>query len=447
MRRMAFAVLLLATAACGSWKRVGTETEPRSSAQTLSDLFDIQAFYKRIGRLSAGGTLPWVGSVAYAGGPHDSTLAVVGLSLQNNVLGFQREGDGFVARYQVDLSFTRTGAPPVAISRQELVRVASFKETQRADESVLFQQSFHLPPGHYTISGTIRDPATGNSGKADQETDVPAFGPGSITAPMLVYSIRGRGSLDDTLAVVLNPRGSVLFGGDTLLAYVEGYDFPGPTRLPIEMKDDNGKVIYSDSISFHGGRPLEGQVLKLRADSTALGALTLTIGQGTSQRSTTALVAFSSAWVVGNYEDMADLLRYFGRRATIDSIKKAPAEERPALWVKFWRETDPDPNTPENEAINAYFSRIAIANVRFKTEGIDGWRTDRGEVYVALGEPDETYETQPGTTNGRVLRWDYVNARLTLFFVDENGFGRYRLDPGSRADFEQVLSRLRRMGH
>jgi len=212
------------------------------------------------------------------------------------------------------------------------------------------------------------------------------------------------------------------------------------------MHDDDGKLIYSDSISFRGGRPVEGQILKLRADSTALGPIKLTIGDVGNQRVTTALVAFSSAWVVGNYADMADLLRYFGHRAAIDSIKKAPAEERPALWLHFWRATDPDPNTPENEAINAYFSRIAIANQRFKTEGIDGWRTDRGEVYVALGEPDDTYETSPGTTNGRILRWTYTNLRLNLYFVDENGFGRYRLDPGSRADFEQVLARLNRMG-
>ena len=447
MRCMALAVLLLATAACGSWKRVGTETEPRSASETLTDLFDTQSFYKRIGRLSAGGTLPWVGSVAYAAGPGDSSIAVVGLSLQNNTLGFQREGDGFVARYQVDISFSRPGAAPVAISRPELVRVATFRETQRADESVLFQQTFSLPPGHYTLAASLRDPATGNAGKVEQGADVPAFGPGSFTAPILVYSIRGRGRLDDTLSVVLNPRGSVLFGGDTLLAYVEGYNFPGPTRLPIVMRDNADSVIYSDSISFQGGHAVESQVLKLRPDSTSLGALTLTIGQGTDQHSTTALVAFSHAWVVGNYEDMADLLRYFGHRPTIDSIKKAPVAERPALWVRFWHETDPDPNTPENEAINAYFTRIAIANQRFKTEGIDGWRTDRGEVYVALGEPDETYETQPGELGGRVLRWNYTNLRLSLFFVDENGFGRYRLDPGSRADFEQTLSRLRRMGN
>jgi GWxTD domain-containing protein len=172
--------------------------------------------------------------------------------------------------------------------------------------------------------------------------------------------------------------------------------------------------------------------------------MTLAIGDSAAGKSTTAVVAFSQAWVVANYDDIAELLRYFGRQAAIDSIKKAPVAERPAMWVKFWHETDPDPATPENEAFNAYFTRIAIANQRFKTEGIEGWRTDRGEVFIALGEPDESFETQPGRVGGRVLEWVYTNLRLALYFVDDNGFGRYRLDPGSRADFMRVLERLRR---
>jgi GWxTD domain-containing protein len=444
--RYALIAALVATAACGSWKRVGTETEPRSASQTLSDLLDTQSYYRRIGRLSSTGSLPWVGSVAYAAGPGDSTIAIIGLSLQNSVLGFQREGNSFVARYHVDATFTRAGAAPVGVSREELVRVANFKETQRSDESILFQQTFRLPPGSYDLKVSLRDPATGNSGGAERTEDIPSFGPGTFTSPMLVYAVRGRGAINDTLSLVLNPRGSMLFGGDTLLAYVEGYDFPGPTRLPLVMRDDADSVIYRDSISFQGGRPVESQVLKLRPDSTSLGMLTLTIGDSGHAKSTIALVAFSQAWVAGNFEDMADLLRYFGHRAAIDSIRKASPTERPALWLRFWRETDPDPQTAENEAINAYFTRIAIANQRFRTEGIDGWRTDRGEVFITLGEPDETYQSQPGQTGGRVIQWNYINLRLTIYFVDENGFGRYRIAPSSRAQFEQVLSRLRRQG-
>jgi hypothetical protein len=42
------------------------------------------------------------------------------------------------------------------------------------------------------------------------------------------------------------------------------------------------------------------------------------------------------------------------------------------------------------------------------------------------------------------VRWGYINQRLELFFRDESGFGRLRLLPASRADYERTLARLRR---
>jgi hypothetical protein len=34
---------------------------------------------------------------------------------------------------------------------------------------------------------------------------------------------------------------------------------------------------------------------------------------------------------------------------------------------------------------------------------------------------------------------------MSLLFHDETGFGRYRLTPSSRADFERTITRLRRL--
>jgi hypothetical protein len=44
------------------------------------------------------------------------------------------------------------------------------------------------------------------------------------------------------------------------------------------------------------------------------------------------------------------------------------------------------------------------------------------------------------------VRWSYLTYRLALFFEDETGFGRLRLTPGSRSEFERTLNRVRRQG-
>src|SRR5712692_1576748 len=86
---------------------------------------------------------------------------------------------------------------------------------------------------------------------------------------------------------------------------------------------------------------------------------------------------------------MASLLRYFDRQDWVDSLRRASPDRRPEVWREFWKATDPVPFTPENEALDDYFRRVQAANVRFQDEGEPGWLTERGEVFITLGEPDE----------------------------------------------------------
>jgi GWxTD domain-containing protein len=443
MRRYPLLVLLyLALAGCGSWKRVGSPGAP-TPADQLTKVVNPTAFYQRLGRLAAADPLPFVGSVAFAEGPGDSVITVLGLSLENRALTFQRDGNVFVARYRVAISFQREGARAVELSRDEIVRVSTFQETLRAEESVLFQQILRLTPGTYNVSVTVRDAASTSESRAQGRYTAPSFEPGTTSAPILAYQATGRGSPSDPLSVVLNPRGAVGYGSDTLLAYIEGYNFPGPSTIPFEVLDEQQDVVYTDSLRFHGGRPVESQVIRLAPDSISLGELQLVVGRKPTQRSTSALVSFSQAWVITNYDEMLDLLRYFGEDARVNAMRKAPPSERSRLWRQFYADTDPNKITPENEALNQYFGRISSANARFTDEGVPGWRTDRGEVFIALGAPDESIESTPGTA-GRIVRWSYLTYRLALYFEDETGFGRLRLTPGSRSEFERTMNRIKR---
>jgi GWxTD domain-containing protein len=443
MRWFVTAVLLGGlTLGCGSWRRVGTQQAP-APADQLSQLSNTPAFYQKLGRLAAGDPLPFIGSVAFAAGPGDSVITLLGLSLENRALAFQRDGNLFIARYRVSISFQRSGARPVELTRDEIVRVPTFQETLRADESVLFQQVLRLTPGAYNVTVTVRDASSTAESRAQGRYVAPSFQAGSTSAPILAYQATGRATRADPLTVVLNSRGAVGYGADTLLAYVEGYDFPGPTTVPFEVLDEQQEVIYRDSLQFRGGRPVESQVIRLAPDSISLGELKLAVGGGGEERSVSALVSFSQAWVITNFDEMLDLLRYFGQDSKVNAMRKAPASQRSHLWREFYAETDPNKTTPENEALNQYFGRISSANTRFSDEGVPGWRTDRGEVFITLGPPDESIESTPGQA-GRVVRWSYLNYRLSLFFQDETGFGRLRLTPGSRAEYERILNRVRR---
>jgi GWxTD domain-containing protein len=116
----------------------------------------------------------------------------------------------------------------------------------------------------------------------------------------------------------------------------------------------------------------------------------------------------------------------------------------------FWEKRDPTPGTEANENRIEYEHRIEYVE-RFFKEKIGtgrGWDSDRGKVYLLLGEPDER-STQQGTIIDRfghakrVLKeiWIYNYHRLYLEFSDADGFGIYRLgnwSPSLLSAFERA---------
>ncbi|MBE0461515.1 MAG: GWxTD domain-containing protein [Candidatus Aminicenantes bacterium] len=62
--------------------------------------------------------------------------------------------------------------------------------------------------------------------------------------------------------------------------------------------------------------------------------------------------------------------------------------ERDLFIEAFWKQRDPTPGTPENEYKIEHYRRINYANQRLGVGSPKpGWRTDRGRIYIILGEP------------------------------------------------------------
>lgn len=438
------ALLTLSGAGCGSWGRPGNAAP--QPGESLVQVLDLGAAYRRIGRMTGVGPTPFVADVAFLAGPGDSTVAVIGISLENQNLSFQRQGDFFVAHYRVQLAAQPDGGgKPVSLGRDQSVRVSSFQETQRSDESVLFQEGMTLSPGGWTISVTLDDAVPGKASKATAQYTVPRFAPGSFTPPYLAYQVRARASRGAPISIILNPRGAVAYGSDTALAFVEAYSLPGPRVLPITLVSGRDSVVRVDTLRFAGGQDVESAVLRFTPDSFPLGELRLVVGTAPDTTASAALVSFSSSWVVTNFDDMLSLLRYFPPSPALDSLRKATPADRGMAWRNFWKATDPNPATGANEALDQYVRRIALANLRFRDEGVPGWRTDRGEVFVRLGEPDEVFDASP-QSEGRLIRWGYTQWQLALYFIDETGFGRFRMTPASRSELERIVAQLSRKG-
>ena len=465
-RRRPFPTALAAAAAlsmtgCGNWQRVNEKAGPTTEHE-VTQMFDANGLFSRMGRLVSSQDVQYIGSVAFVPGRGDSAIAIVAISLANRVFAFERSGKGFGARYRIEYEFARPGgAPPIVVGRDKSILVGSFQETLRTDESIIEQQKVSLLPGEYQVTVRVRDLGNSQTGTAVRRVTAPAFIAATYSAPILAYSVRSRGSRDDSLSIVLNPRGTVAYGGDTLLVYVEGFGYTKPADLPVEVRDEHDSVVVHTSMHFNGTGGVEGRILRVVPDSAPLGQLEVLVGPdnaihntiptnqfaiapgGNAIHRTNALVSFSSAWVVTNFDDLLSLLRYFGENRRIEAMRRAKTSDRISLWQEFYRATDPNPATPENEALDQYFSRIAIANQRYRETGFSGWRSDRGEVFILLGDPDIVQDQSAQLQNAnRIIRWEYPNYRLFIYFQDITGFGRFQLTPQSRSEFERVRARI-----
>jgi GWxTD domain-containing protein len=126
-------------------------------------------------------------------------------------------------------------------------------------------------------------------------------------------------------------------------------------------------------------------------------------------------------------------------------------DEREQFIEQFWERRNPNPGSPENEFKEEYYRRIAYANEHYAS-GIQGWRTDRGRIYIMYGPADEVESHPSGGSYVRPTeegggetatypfeQWRYryidgIGTNIILEFVDPTMSGEYHLtmDPGEK---------------
>ena len=67
-----------------------------------------------------------------------------------------------------------------------------------------------------------------------------------------------------------------------------------------------------------------------------------------------------------------------------------------------------------------------FANANFKSYN-DGWLTDKGRVFIVLGNPNSTEKFSNFGNNVQYEKWIYNSFQREIIFEDKSGFGDFRL--------------------
>jgi GWxTD domain-containing protein len=402
---------------------------------------DQAPIYHQMALLAGGRPLPFVGKIAFfATKSPDTTLVLLSISLANQSLTFVREGDRYRAPYEIRLQLNRGSTEVAHVEALEFVRVATFSETSRVDESVIFQRYMRIASGTYDLAVLVKDAGSTRTNSGRAELHVPALGATGISSAVMVYEGDGRASLDTMPTIVAQPRSTVVLGRDSAVRlYVEAYGPGDKVSLNATLRDDRGGVSWNGIVPLsRQGQLFSGVVqIPVTQAGVGIGTITLTRSEPADSSIVPILVTFGDNIPLGSFEDLLSYLRFFATPYRLRLLREADPKERTRMWTEFLRSSDPDPSTPRNEALLAYLGRIQEANSRFRDDGSPGWLSPRGMAYVAFGEPDRTFDQIDNRRVNRVRQqiWEYRTLQFRLLFVDEYGAGRWVFGPGAESRF------------
>jgi GWxTD domain-containing protein len=116
-------------------------------------------------------------------------------------------------------------------------------------------------------------------------------------------------------------------------------------------------------------------------------------------------------------------------------LKLQADRERDLFIDAFWKHRDPTPNTLENEFRTEHYRRITYANKYYgRSAPMPGWMTDRGRIYIVLGEPMniERFDNKSGIYPVEI--WFYQNKEsyglptgFNIVFFQKSGLGDFKL--------------------
>ena len=95
----------------------------------------------------------------------------------------------------------------------------------------------------------------------------------------------------------------------------------------------------------------------------------------------------------------------------------------------FWKARDENPSDERNQHYLNYVKRLEDCNARFSALGKEGWKTDRGRVYLVYGEPSEIerFPNQIETKPYEIWRYESIEGGVIFIFGDITGFSDYQL--------------------
>jgi GWxTD domain-containing protein len=364
----------------------------------------------------------------------ESVLEVY-LEVCNESLQFVKTDDGYRASADVTaVLYDRSGKQLAGDTYRVKLSASQYHETTSVDSCRTTALSFRAPPGSYRLAVTLADRDSRRKSLVEALTEVIDFGESPVLSDIAFIRKCDGPCKSRWPGYKANVRRSYGKVEEGIVFHYDIYNLAGDdsVRMVYGIRDFDGEMIQSDT-ALVASAAVEGHTARVPLDTLSNGQylLDISVVDDTGGRVVSRLRGFEinreEFYLGRDVGDAVELLTYIATTGFIDSFVEADVEERKRMWEQFWREKDPTPATPRNEYYDEHVKRFKYANANFAAGLSEGWRTDRGRIYIVEGPPDEveTYSMQIDRNPTEV--WFYFDNGRRYIFVDETGFGDYIL--------------------
>jgi GWxTD domain-containing protein len=350
-------------------------------------------------------------------------------------LQFIKSGKGFSSRYTVIVSVFDENRQNLLVEKSwnETIDVIDYSQTLSKLNFNIGLKSFDLKPGNYLIRTAVIDNDSKKEIKSENTFKVREIAPNIDLSDILFIT---KSDVDDT-KIIPNISRNIVLSKTGLQFFYEIFSSDSSSKsitIEYEITDKKSKVLYKNSTVkeiFYGKNQILEKIHDLKLD---LGTFILRVTLKDENLRTLNVLnkAFFSRWIglptsVNDIDKAISQMVYIANPQELSKMKDAPTkEEKLKLFLEFWKKKDPSPNNEENEVFDEYFRRVNYANENFSNYN-EGWRTDRGMVYILLGNPNNI-DRRPFEFDSKPYEiWDYYEINRSFIFVDQTGFGDYRL--------------------
>lgn len=381
--------------------------------------------------------------LSFASTESGKTRLDVFIQVPYSEIQFIKVPSGFESKYNLTVSVYDDSKENLLVEKSwsEKVTTKDFDQTISKSNFNLSMRSFNLAPGKYLLRTAFEDVDSRKEFSVENEVKIRELEKELAVSDIMLIS--KQTVIEGSNKIIPNVSRNVAAKKDGIPFFFELYSNAArEIKIEYNIIDNDKEKVFREEISrqIDSGRT---QIFYTIKDSDlGLGnyVLTADIKEEKNSLKVSTAKTFVSRWM-GVPSSIRDLdkaiaqMVYIATGTELDEIKDAKTkEEKIQKYLDYWKKKDPDPQSEDNPVFDEYYRRIAFANENF-SHYIEGWRTDRGMVYVILGAPNNIdrhpfeYDSKPYEV------WEYYELNKSFVFLDETGFGDYRLITPLYGDF------------